>query len=200
MATVTLDTSTAPDIELWDTDDNPLSLLPRAKIVFRSDVTVALLGAGDVLVATGVFALPANFAYLALDFRAQLRFPALADASDFEDAIAYHFTVNAFETHHGVLVNQVLGSGATPVSIQARNPSITNDFITFYTPQVGDRIFREISGGIVLAETSTWTFQTVFVNPTGDTPAGTFNQEYTFLQYTVEQARRSGIHLASASF
>lgn len=201
MALITLDTTVAPTIELWETNPDPGSPLPRAKVVFRSDITVALLGAGDTLLATGSFVLPPNFAYLPVDLRAQLDTVSPAEAALFEDALGFHYEVDGFETHSGVLVNQVIGSGATPLAVAVRSPAVTLDFSTYFTPQPGDNFFREVAGGFIFTNgAASWTFETRFLNNTGDAAAAQLDQEYTFLQFTVEQARRSLVHLYGALF
>lgn len=195
MATIALDTSSSPVVENWETNPDPNSSLPRAKVTFHGVTTIAILAAGNTLTATGTFLLPENFAYLPLDMRVLINGPSTTDLADYQPSMSYQFVVNGLVRKRGMMPNTLFMGGSATRSFLARDPANTNDVSAYYAPQVNDQVFKDL---LVGGGNGNVVFSTIMINAVGDSPAGTITQEYSFLQYTVEQYRRAVVHSFAA--
>lgn len=195
MTVVQVDASLAPRIATYETDPDPNSPLPRAKITFSGPVPIPIMGSGDQNTITAVYELPVNFAYVPLDLRVRIDMPSTGDLNDFAFGIAFSVQEDGLDIVKGMMPTLQPPNRSTDAGQAMRDPSNTNDFSSYYQPAPSDGYFRHLfvgglEGGVSLT--------TVLIDlNAGGTAAGVYQGEATFLQYTIEQARRSLQHFVT---
>ncbi len=188
MAETAQDISGPATIVTWEVPVG--SSLPRGLVTFNNEVELTAVGAGDTATLTGTFVLPVGYAYLPIDLRVRLDAQSSADISDFAQGMVYQVECDGNVMQRGMFPN-LTQSAVSSGQYRARSPALTNDFSAFYGPYMTDKIFNRIlcpdSGGTV-------NFVVTFMNDDGQTNACDLFQDYSFLQYTIEQARDARVH------
>lgn len=175
---------------------NPPGISPFGELVMTNISGIPLVGTGDTSVTTLTGTLPRNFVYRLVEMRVVISGPSEADMDLPEFAMLVTLTVGTGlpgQVKSFGLYNQTHSNvqHASIAAFAGRNPSVTNDFVTFYTPVIEDE--KSISTDIIDASQGTSTAEVIWVNTQADTAALNWNSFFRFLIYSVDQNIKSHI-------
>lgn len=162
------------------------------EIVFRTSATILALGAGDVGVYTHTCTLLPNWVYRLVEMNVQLAAPAVADINDSANGMLVEIFENAVSNKMFQLspLQNVINQTGTNQGFQARNPSVTNDFVGHYTPILqSPGIFTDF----IDASDGISTIITTLIDATPTTAALGWVSYYRLLYWNIQQYNHGDI-------
>lgn len=192
MATVTQAIALASTLNPFDSPaarEGYKGSMPFGELTLAVQDTILALGAGDVGVYTTTGTLPRNYYYKLASIYCRVAGTSEAQMDNPAVGMACLFSENQVGEHFFGIYNEVrsvtTGSGAFN-AIQAANPSVTNDFITYYKPWGAP---SGLYTDLIDASEGVSQFQAVWVDGTPTTTAMDIIWRLRFNAYTIEQGK-----------
>lgn len=189
MATITQTFTSILTRRPWTRPPDPYEgPIPFSEVTARSSGTILALGAGDVGVYSFSTVLPRNYAYRLVELQLEFSGTAESELEHLERGMEWVITENQV-TVKRFLTKNVVSIPATLNAYQARNPAITNDFVTEQEISNPLGAFTDI----IDASEGQSVLLGVIVDPNPTTTAIGIEFRARFLSYTVLQLNAGAI-------
>lgn len=132
MATVTQTITSVISSRNWKRPPDPyIGSMPFSELTANGSGTLLALDAADIGVYSFSTVLPRNYAYRLVELRLEFAGTKEADLDNFQRGMEWVITENQVTVKRFLTFNSTaVGNAGVGDAIQARNPSVTNDFVT----------------------------------------------------------------------